>query len=110
VRQPDQAAAELREEARQGRLDADAVAAVLAVVGHGRSGRRSWPGGLSDREVEVLRLLAAGCSVPQIARRLVIAHKTADHHVQHIYTKLGISTRAAAALYAMEHDLIADGR
>jgi HD-GYP domain-containing protein (c-di-GMP phosphodiesterase class II) len=110
ARQPDQAAAELREEARQGRLDADAVAAVLAVVGHGRSGRRSWPGGLSDREVEVLRLLAAGCSVPQIARRLVIAHKTADHHVQHIYTKLGISTRAAAALYAMEHDLIADGR
>ena len=76
------------------------------MAGQGRATRRTWPGGLSDREVEVLRLLAAGCSVPQIARRLVIAAKTADHHVQHVNTKLGIFTRAAAALYAMEHDLI----
>ena len=102
----EQAAAALQEEAKAGRLDPDAVAGVLAVAGQGRATRRTWPGGLSDREVEVLRLLAAGCSVPQIARRLVIAAKTADHHVQHVYTKLGISTRAAAALYAMEHDLI----
>jgi HD-GYP domain-containing protein (c-di-GMP phosphodiesterase class II)/DNA-binding CsgD family transcriptional regulator len=105
---PEQAAAELRTEVTKGRLDPDAVMAVLAVAGHGRPVRRAWPGGLSDREVEVLRLLATGSSVPQIARRLVISPKTADHHLQHIYTKLGISTRAAAALYAMEHDLLDD--
>jgi DNA-binding NarL/FixJ family response regulator len=63
---------------------------------------------LTAREVEVLRLLAAGLSAPQVARQLVISPKTADHHVQHIYTKLGISTRAAAALYAMEHGLLPD--
>lgn len=103
---PAQAAAQLRDQVTQGRLDSDAVAAVLAAAGQGRRARRAWPGGLSDREVEVLRLLAAGCSVPQIAGRLVISPKTADHHVQHIYTKLGLSTRAAAALYAMEHDLL----
>jgi len=103
---PGQAAAELRTQAAQGRLDPDAVAGVLAAAGQGRRARRAWPGGLSDREVEVLGLLAAGFSVTQIARRLVISPKTADHHVQHIYTKLGVSTRAAAALYAMEHDLL----
>jgi hypothetical protein len=51
---------------------------------------------------------AAGCSAPEIPRRLVIAPKTAAHHVQHIYTKLGVSTRAAAALFAVEHGLLGD--
>jgi DNA-binding NarL/FixJ family response regulator len=55
----------------------------------------------------VLRLVAEGCSNAQIAERLVISRRTAEHHVQHIYTKLGVSSRAAAALFAMEHDLLA---
>jgi DNA-binding NarL/FixJ family response regulator len=66
----------------------------------------SWPAGLTEREVEVLRLLAAGHSNRAIASRLVISPRTAEHHVQHIYTKIGGSTRAAAALFAMEQGLL----
>jgi DNA-binding CsgD family transcriptional regulator len=62
--------------------------------------------GLTPRELEVLRLLAAGLSTRAIAARLVIAPKTADAHIQHIYTKLGVSTRAEASLYAMRHGLV----
>ena len=68
--------------------------------------RSAWPAGLSDREVEVLRLLARGLSNRQIAAALVISPRTAEHHVQHIYTKIGVSTRAAAAMFAMEHGLL----
>jgi DNA-binding NarL/FixJ family response regulator len=57
--------------------------------------------------VEVLRLLAEGCSNPEIGRRLIISRRTAEHHVQHIYAKLGVSTRAAATLFALENDLLA---
>jgi DNA-binding NarL/FixJ family response regulator len=64
------------------------------------------PGGLSDREVEVLELVTQGCSNPEIGRRLGISRRTAEHHVQHIYTKIGVSTRAAAALFALEHELL----
>jgi DNA-binding NarL/FixJ family response regulator len=56
--------------------------------------------------VEVLGLVAEGCSNAQIAERLVISRRTAEHHVQHIYTKIGVSSRAAAALFAMEHHLL----
>jgi DNA-binding NarL/FixJ family response regulator len=62
--------------------------------------------GLTPRELDVLRLLAAGLSTRSIAAQLVIAPKTADAHIQHIYTKLGVSTRAAATMYAMQHDLV----
>ena len=105
---PERAAAELRDQVRRGRLDPDAVAAVLAAAGQGRRRRRSGPAGLTEREIQVLGLLAAGCSTREIARRLVIAPKTAEHHVEHVYTKLGVSTRAAAALFAMEHGLLPD--
>ena len=105
--QPAAAAGALRTMGRQGRLDSDATAAVLSVAGQGGGPRsRAFPGGLTAREVEVLRLLALGLTTQQIAERLVIAAKTADHHVQHIYTKIGVSTRGAAALFAMEHDLV----
>ena len=50
-----------------------------------------------------------GCSNAQIAQRLVISRRTAEHHVQHIYTKIGVSSRAAAALFAMEHHLLPGG-
>jgi DNA-binding NarL/FixJ family response regulator len=69
--------------------------------------RQTLPAGLSAREVEVLGLVAEGCSNAQIAQRLVISRRTAEHHVQHIYTKIGVSSRAAAALFAMEHHLLA---
>ena len=101
------AADEIRCEVRAGRLDSEAVNSVLAVVGHRvQMGRRELVAGLSEREIEVLRLLARGHSTRQIAETLVISPKTADHHIQHIYTKIGVSTRAGATLYAMEHDLL----
>jgi HD-GYP domain-containing protein (c-di-GMP phosphodiesterase class II) len=104
---PDRAAEGLLEDARAGLLDADAAGAVLAGVGHEAPVvRRDLPAGLTDREAEVLRLVAEGCSNAQIAERLVISRRTAEHHVQHIYTKIGVSSRAAAALFAMEHDLL----
>jgi DNA-binding CsgD family transcriptional regulator len=62
---------------------------------------------LSRREVEVLRLAARGLTTRQIADRLYISTKTADHHIQHIYDKIGVSTRAAAALWAMQHAVVA---
>ena len=64
------------------------------------------PGGLSRREVDVLGSRRGGLTTRQIADRLVISPKTADHHIQHIYGKIGVSTRAAAALWAMQHDVV----
>jgi putative nucleotidyltransferase with HDIG domain len=98
----------LRAEAKAARLDADAVAAVIQAAGLRAGVRRTWPAQLTERQVEVLRLMAAGLSNREIARRLVISHRTAEHHVQDIYLKIGGSTRAAAALFAMEHGLLAE--
>ncbi|GAA2146603.1 HD domain-containing protein [Nocardioides koreensis] len=107
ARSPEEAAGHVMREAAAGGLDADCVAAVVDAAGQERPRvRRQWPAGLSDREVEVLRLVARGLSNHQIAARLVISRRTAEHHVQHIYAKIGHSTRAAAILFAMEHDLL----
>ena len=104
---PEEAERRLLDGARQRTLDTDAVSAVLAAAGHDAVvARQEPPAGLSAREVEVLGLVAEGCSNAQIARRLVISRRTAEHHVQHIYTKIGVSSRAAAALFAMEHHLL----
>jgi HD-GYP domain-containing protein (c-di-GMP phosphodiesterase class II) len=105
---PEQAGEELVGDSRAGRLDPDAVAAVLEAAGQRTSGRRRdlRPAGLSEREIQVLRLVAEGCSNPQIAKRLHISRRTAEHHVQHVYSKIGVSSRAAAALFALEHDLL----
>ena len=104
---PEEAADELAREARRGRLDGDCVAAVLEAAGQARPGSHDLrPAGLSEREIEVLRLVAAGLSNPEIARELVISRRTAEHHVQHIYGKLGVRSRPALALFAMEHGLI----
>jgi HD-GYP domain-containing protein (c-di-GMP phosphodiesterase class II) len=104
---PEQAGAELVRDSRDGRLDPDVVAAVLDAAGQRRTSRRDLrPAGLSDRETEVLRLVAEGCSNPEIATRLTISRRTAEHHVQHVYSKIGVSSRAAAALFALEHDLL----
>ena len=102
----DQAAVELREEVRAGRLDADAVDAVLAAAGHDVGRRRDWPAGLTAREIDVLRLLARGLSSKQIARQLVITPKTARNHIEHIYAKIDASSRVGASLFATEHGLL----
>jgi len=102
----DEAAAELQADARAGKLDADAVAAVLAAAGHPVGRRRERPAGLTTREVDVLRLVARGLSSKQIATELVITPKTARNHIEHIYAKIGASSRVAASLFATEHGLL----
>ena len=103
----DAAAHELQEQVSAGRLDRHAVNGVLEAAGQRRlAGRGEWPAGLSDREVEVLRLLCGGATNRKMAARLHLSEKTVGHHVEHIYNKIGRSTRAGAALFAMENDLI----
>jgi HD-GYP domain-containing protein (c-di-GMP phosphodiesterase class II) len=104
----DAAAVELRADARAGHLDTEAVEAVLGAAGHRVARRRDNPAGLTSREVEILRLVARGQSNKQIAARLSIAPKTVANHVEHIYAKIGVSTRAAAALFAMRQGLLPD--
>jgi DNA-binding NarL/FixJ family response regulator len=102
-----QARQRLLDEATRGTLDADAVHAVLAAAGHTVPVTvRQRPNQLSEREAQVLGLVAHGCSNAEIASRLVISRRTAEHHVQHIYTKIGVSSRAAATLFAIEHQLL----
>jgi len=103
---PERAADELRAEARAGRLDGDAVQAVLRAAGHRVSGRREFPAGLTPREVEVLALVARGHSNKEIASRLYVTPKTVANHVEHIYTKIGVSSRVAATLFATQHALL----
>jgi HD-GYP domain-containing protein (c-di-GMP phosphodiesterase class II) len=100
------AAAELRSGVAQALFDGDAVEAVLGAAGHPVKRRRQWPGGLTSREVEVLRLLVRGLSNKEIAEQLVISRKTAGSHVEHIYSKTGVSNRAQASLFAIKHGLM----
>ncbi len=80
---------------------------MLAEAGHQVGRRRTTrPAGLSEREAEVLTLIAAGCSNAEVATRLYISRRTAEHHAQHIYAKIGVSTRAGAALFAVQHGLV----
>ena len=96
----------MQTEVRAGRLDGPAVGAVLEAAGHRLPRRREAVAGLTAREVEVLILLARGMSNRQIAERLVITPKTAGNHVEHIYAKTGASSRAAAAMFAVQHGLL----
>ena len=82
----DAAAQRLAEEASAGRLDADAVTAVLEAAGQ-RAPRIDRPAGLTEREAEVLGLLARGLQTKQVARALGISAKTADRHVQNAYAE-----------------------
>jgi putative nucleotidyltransferase with HDIG domain len=90
-----------------GRLDGDVVAAVLQAAGMRTGGApRAYPAGLTGREVQVLRLVARGMSNREVAETLELSPKTVGHHVAHVYAKAGVATRAAAALFAVEHGLL----
>lgn len=104
---PERAADALESEARAGKLELDAVRTVLDAAGHqARPVRRSWPAGLSEREVEVLRHVCRGGTKKETAAWLKISPATVDHHIRHIYEKVGVSTRAGATLFAIENDLL----
>jgi HD-GYP domain-containing protein (c-di-GMP phosphodiesterase class II) len=108
---PEAAAAELTALARAGALDAPAVEAVLALAGQASERVRApLPAGLTEREAQVLGLIARGLTNKQVAEQLGSAPKTVGNQVQSAYAKLGISTRAAAALFAVEHGLLPPAR
>jgi HD-GYP domain-containing protein (c-di-GMP phosphodiesterase class II) len=100
-----EAADALAAEAKAGRLDANAVAALLGSESVRRDAKPEPPSGLSQREAEVLVLLARGMTNKQIGKKLFISPRTVGHHVAHIYDKTGVRTRAAAALFAVQHEL-----
>jgi HD-GYP domain-containing protein (c-di-GMP phosphodiesterase class II) len=103
----DEAAVVIKTEVTAGRLDGEAAALVLEAAGaHQKVPREANPGGLTDREVEVLSLIARGNTNRQVGDQLFISTKTVGRHVENIYAKIGVSTRAGAALYAMEHRLL----
>jgi HD-GYP domain-containing protein (c-di-GMP phosphodiesterase class II) len=104
---PEQAADELKREIRAGRLDGEAVNAVLAAAGHKTPKVRGQRvADLTEREIEVLRLLAHGHTNPEIGQHLTIARKTVSRHLENIYSKLNVSTRAAATYFAMQHHIV----
>jgi HD-GYP domain-containing protein (c-di-GMP phosphodiesterase class II)/DNA-binding CsgD family transcriptional regulator len=97
----------LRSEAADGRLDPRAVSAVMEGAGQRSGGKRAaWPAGLSDREVEVLRLVCTGLTAADVAAQLHLSPKTVGRHVENIYGKTGVSTRASAALFAVQQGIL----
>jgi HD-GYP domain-containing protein (c-di-GMP phosphodiesterase class II) len=98
---------ELLRDAQRGLLEPEAVGAVLNASGHsGHEHLRERPGGLTERELEVLLVLVRGGSNQSIADELGISAKTVGHHVEHVYQKAGVRSRAAATVWAFEHDLV----
>lgn len=102
---PEEVAELLRRETAAGRHDPDLLAAVLETAGQPVPSLPR-PAGLTERETQVVRLLARGHQTKQVANALDISVKTADHHLQSAYRKMGVSSRAAATLFAMEHGLV----
>lgn len=98
----------LSDRAREGKLDGEMVAAVAEAAGS-EVPEIHRPAGLTEREAEVLSRLAHGMQTKQVARKLDISIKTADHHIQSAYRKIGVSTRAAATLFAIEHGMVEPG-
>ena len=97
----------LRARADEGLLDRNAVDAVVTSVGQrGTWTRRAASIALTEREIEVLRLVAREQTNPSIARALRISTKTVERHVTHIYQKIGVSSRAGAAVHALENGLM----
>lgn len=105
---PDEAARQLAASVKEQKLGHDAVDAVLAAGGHvAKLPKQAWPAGLSDREVEVLRLISLGRTNRQVAEKLFISPKTVGRHIENIYGKIGVTTRPGATLFAMQHHLVA---
>jgi HD-GYP domain-containing protein (c-di-GMP phosphodiesterase class II) len=100
------AASALRNEVTAGRLDGDAVNAVLAAAGHRVRHRPALPAGLTRREAEILVLMTRGLSNKDMAERLSVSVRTVRSHVEHVYAKIGVSARGAAAMFAMRHGLL----
>jgi HD-GYP domain-containing protein (c-di-GMP phosphodiesterase class II) len=100
------AVAQLKTMVEAGALCPDATRAVLAAAGHAPP-KLDRVAGLTARQVEVLRLLARGLTNKEIASALDISTKTAGHHVQHIFGKLGVTTRSGAAIHAMKFGITA---
>jgi len=88
-------------------LDRDAIRAVLAAAGAPPAALPRPPADLTERELQILRRLAAGYTKRQIASELVISPSTVHTHTVHIYAKCGVSTRAGLAMFAMRHGLAA---
>jgi DNA-binding NarL/FixJ family response regulator len=105
---PAQISDAIRCEVDAGRLERAAADAVLAAAGHPSvfSRRASWPAGLTDREIEVLRLIVRGRTNKEVAASLYLSAKTVGRHIENIYAKIGANSRAAAAIFAMEHRLL----
>jgi HD-GYP domain-containing protein (c-di-GMP phosphodiesterase class II)/DNA-binding CsgD family transcriptional regulator len=111
--EPEEALTCIGEEAGAG-LCADCCEALVqhvrgdgaAVPARKRVPPRGRPAGLTDREVEILRLLTKGLNRRAMAEQLFLSEHTVRHHLEHIYTKVGVSTRVAATLFAVEHDLL----
>ncbi len=102
----DQTERQLHDLAKARSLDAQAVEGVLVAAGHAPPKRAIAPAELTPRELEVLKLIAIGHTTAQVAQMLSITPKTTDHHIQHIYAKIGASNRSVATLFAMQHGLI----
>lgn len=98
--------AEVLRAVAMGTLDGPSVEAVLTASGHATRRRRQSVAGLTARELEVLELLVRGLSNRQIAARLTITQHTVTTHVEHVFAKTGVSTRGAAAMYALRHGLV----
>lgn len=104
---PGEAAATVAEAVDQGRINRRVADAVLGAVGHEApmpDVRR--PAQLTEREVDALRLIARGRTNKEVAATLGLSPRTVGSHVEHIYAKAGVRTRAAATLFAMENDLL----
>ena len=109
--EPEDAIGALRSEAgRQfGAAEVEALAASLelpAALPSSPPQKPVWPAGLTDREIDVLRALATGASRKVMAERLMVSEHTVRHHLEHIYTKIDVSTRVEATLFALEHEVI----
>lgn len=110
ARSSTEAASILREmsSTTSGGVDPVACRAVLSAAGEPTSSAARYPAGLTERELEVLQYLARGWTDRQIAERLTISPATAHTHVVHIYEKAGVSTRAGATMFALEHHLLVE--
>jgi HD-GYP domain-containing protein (c-di-GMP phosphodiesterase class II) len=103
----EEAAEALRSQVAAGQFDREVVDTVLQAAGHPPPTRkREWPVQLTDREIDVLRLAVRGLSNREMAEALVVSPKTVGHHIQHIYDKIGVSTRVGATLFALQHGLV----